>query len=469
MKLFNTMTMKKEDFIPLEEGKVKMYACGPTVYNFIHVGNARPLIMFDALRRYFEYRGYDVTFVQNFTDVDDKIINRANEEGITSQEVSEKYIQEFFTDAKGLGVREATVHPKATENMQEIIDIVTTLIEKGYAYEVNGDVYYRTTKFESYGKLSHQPLEELQAGARIDVADIKENPMDFALWKAAKPGEPYWESPWGRGRPGWHIECSAMSMRYLGKTIDIHCGGQDLTFPHHENEIAQSEAANGCEFVRYWVHNGFISIDNKKMSKSLGNFFTVREAAEAYGYSTIRMFMLMSHYRSPLNYSGEILIQSRNALDRLKTAKDNLKFLAENGAEGDMTAEEKAFADGLAKYRERFIEAMDDDFNTADAISVIFEMVRDINSATVADKNPTKALAVAALSVFNELVDVLGLLYEDADDDAELAAEVEKLIEARQNARKEKNWAEADRIRDLLKDMGIVLMDTKQGVQWKKA
>jgi len=468
MKLFNTMTMKKEDFVPLEEGKVKMYACGPTVYNFIHVGNARPLIMFDALRRYFEYRGYDVTFVQNFTDVDDKIINRANEEGITSTEVSEKYIKEFFTDAKGLGVREATVHPKATENMQEIIDIVSTLIDKGYAYEVNGDVYYRTTKFESYGKLSHQPLEELQAGARIDVADIKENPMDFALWKAAKPGEPYWESPWGKGRPGWHIECSAMSMRYLGKTIDIHCGGQDLTFPHHENEIAQSEAANGCEFVRYWVHNGFISIDNKKMSKSLGNFFTVREAAEAYGYSTIRMFMLMSHYRSPLNYSGEILIQSKNALERLKTAKDNLKFLTENGADGELTADEKAFADGLSKYRERFVEAMDDDFNTADAISVIFEMVREINSATAADKNPTKAVAKAALDMFNELVDVLGLIYEDADDDAELAAEVEKLIEARQNARKEKNWAEADRIRDLLKDMGIVLMDTKQGVQWKK-
>ena len=469
MKLFNTMTMKKEDFVPLEEGKVKMYACGPTVYNFIHVGNARPLIMFDALRRYFEYRGYDVTFVQNFTDVDDKIINRANEEGITSTEVSEKYIKEFFTDAKGLGVREATVHPKATENMQEIIDIVSTLIDKGYAYEVNGDVYYRTTKFESYGKLSHQPLEELQAGARIDVADFKENPMDFALWKAAKPGEPYWESPWGKGRPGWHIECSAMSMRYLGKTIDIHCGGQDLTFPHHENEIAQSEAANGCEFVRYWVHNGFISIDNKKMSKSLGNFFTVREAAEAYGYSTIRMFMLMSHYRSPLNYSGEILIQSKNALERLKTAKDNLKFLTENGADGALTADEKAFADGLSKYRERFVEAMDDDFNTADAISVIFEMVREINSATAADKNPTKAVAKAALDMFNELVDVLGLIYEDADDDAELAAEVEKLIEARQNARKEKNWAEADRIRDLLKDMGIVLMDTKQGVQWKKA
>ena len=446
-----------------------MYCCGPTVYNFIHVGNARPTIMFDVVRRYFEYKGYEVNFVQNFTDVDDKIINRANEEGITSTEVAEKYIAEYFTDAKALGVRPATTHPKATENIPQIIEIVQTLIDKGYAYEVNGDVYYRTLKFEGYGKLSHQPIDDLQSGARIEVGDIKENPLDFALWKAAKPGEPYWESPWGHGRPGWHIECSAMSMRYLGKTIDIHCGGQDLTFPHHENEIAQSEAANGCEFVRYWVHNGFISIDNKKMSKSLGNFFTVREAAEAYGYSTIRMFMLMSHYRSPLNYSGEILIQSKNALERLKTAKDNLKFLTENGAEGEMTAEEKAFADGLSKYRERFIEAMDDDFNTADAISVIFEMVRDINSATAADKNPTKAVAAASLEIFNELVDVLGLLYEDADDDAELAAEVEKLIAARQAARSEKNWAEADRIRDVLKDMGIVIMDSKQGVQWKKA
>ncbi len=469
MKLFNTLTMKKEDFVPLEEGKVKMYACGPTVYNFIHVGNARPMIMFDVLRRYFEYRGYDVTLVQNFTDVDDKIINRANEEGITSEEVAAKYIGEYFTDARGLGVREATVHPKATENIPQIIDIVKTLIEKGYAYEVNGDVYYRTAMFKDYGKLSHQPLEELQAGARIDVADIKENPMDFALWKSAKPGEPYWESPWGNGRPGWHIECSAMSNRYLGKTIDIHCGGQDLTFPHHENEIAQSEAANGCKFVNYWVHNGFISVDNRKMSKSLGNFFTVREAAAAYGYETIRMFMLMSHYRSPLNYSGDILIQAQSALARIKTARENLVFLTENGAAGDITADEKAFADGLSKYRDRFVEAMDDDFNTADGISVIFEMVRDINSATAADKNPSKALADACLKIFDELVNVLGIIYNAEGEDEDLKREVEALIEARQAARKEKNWAEADRIRDQLKDMGIVLMDTPQGVKWKKA
>ncbi|MBO4831591.1 MAG: cysteine--tRNA ligase [Oscillospiraceae bacterium] len=468
MKLFNTMSMQKEEFVPIEEGKVRMYACGPTVYNYIHVGNARPIIMFDVLRRYLEYRGYDVTFVQNFTDVDDKIINKANEEGVTSEEIAKKYIEEYFTDAKGLGVRAATIHPKATENIQQIIDIVSTLIDKGYAYETGGDVYYRTLKFKDYGKLSHQPLDDLQAGARIDVTDVKENPMDFALWKAAKPGEPSWDSPWGKGRPGWHIACSAMSMRYLGKTIDIHCGGQDLTFPHHENEIAQSEAANGCEFVHYWVHNGFISIDNKKMSKSLGNFFTVREAAEVYGYETIRMFMLMSHYRSPLNYSGEILMQAKAALERIKTAHDNLEFIAGNGADGGLSAEEQTFVQGLSKYRERFIEAMDDDFNTADAVSVMFELIREANTITAADKNPTKAAAKAALDMLDELNGVLGVIYGGGEDD-ELAAEVEALIEARQNARKEKNWAEADRIRDQLKDMGIVLMDTKQGVQWKKA
>ena len=468
MKLFNTMTMKKEEFVPIEPGKVRMYTCSPTVYNYIHVGNARPIIMFDVLRRYLEYRGYAVTFVQNFTDVDDKIINRANEEGISSAQVAEKYIEEYFRDARALGVRPATIHPKATENIPNILEMVQTLVDKGYAYPVGGDVYYRTGKFEGYGKLSHQPLEELQAGARIDVNDGKENPMDFALWKAAKPGEPAWDSPWGKGRPGWHIECSAMSNRYLGKTIDLHCGGQDLAFPHHENEIAQSEAANGCRFVNYWVHNGFINIDNKKMSKSLGNFFTVREAAAAYGYHTIRMFMLMSHYRSPLNYSGEILLQAQNALERVKTAYDNLKFLMENGADGEMTAAERAFADSLGKYRERFIEDMDDDFNTADAISVIFELVREANTVTAG--TPTRAVAGAAFALLDELQGVLGLIYDDqpAEDDA-LKEQVEALIQARQQARAEKNWAEADRIRDALKDMGIVLMDTKQGVQWKKA
>ena len=467
MKIFNSMSRQKEEFVPIQPGKVSIYACGPTVYNFIHVGNARPIILFDVLRRYFEYRGYDVTFVQNFTDVDDKIIKRANEEGITSQEVAEKYIQEYFTDAQGLGVRPATIHPKATENMQQIIDMVQTLIDKGYAYPVeNGDVYYRTLKFKGYGKLSHQPIEDLQSGARIAVGDVKENPLDFALWKAAKPGEPAWDSPWGPGRPGWHIECSAMSNRYLGKTIDIHCGGEDLQFPHHENEIAQSEAANGCEFVHYWMHNGFLNIDNRKMSKSLGNFFTVREAAEAYGYETIRLFMLSAHYRSPLNYSADILHQAQNSLDRLYSAEDHLKYLAANGAEGDKNAAEAALADTFGSYRQRFDEAMDDDFNTANAISVLFELVRAINIATADENQPTKAGAQACLDMVHEFTDVLGLLYSRKEES--LDEKVEQMIADRQAARAAKNWAEADRIRDELKAMGIELKDTKQGVQWKK-
>ena len=467
MKIFNSMSRQKEEFVPIQPGKVSIYACGPTVYNFIHVGNARPIILFDVLRRYFEYRGYDVTFVQNFTDVDDKIIKRANEEGITSQEVAEKYIQEYFTDAQGLGVRPATIHPKATENMQQIIDMVQTLIDKGYAYPVeNGDVYYRTLKFKGYGKLSHQPIEDLQSGARIAVGDVKENPLDFALWKAAKPGEPAWDSPWGPGRPGWHIECSAMSNRYLGKTIDIHCGGEDLQFPHHENEIAQSEAANGCEFVHYWMHNGFLNIDNRKMSNSLGNFFTVREAAEAYGYETIRLFMLSAHYRSPLNYSADILHQAQNSLDRLYSAEDHLKYLAANGAEGDKNAAEAALADTFDSYRQRFDEAMDDDFNTANAISVLFELVRAINIATADENQPTKAGAQACLDMVHEFTDVLGLLYSRKEES--LDEKVEQMIADRQAARAAKNWAEADRIRDELKAMGIELKDTKQGVQWKK-
>ena len=467
MKIFNSMSRQKEEFVPIQPGKVSIYACGPTVYNFIHVGNARPIILFDVLRRYFEYRGYDVTFVQNFTDVDDKIIKRANEEGITSQEVAEKYIQEYFTDAQGLGVRPATIHPKATENMQQIIDMVQTLIDKGYAYPVeNGDVYYRTLKFKGYGKLSHQPIEDLQSGARIAVGDVKENPLDFALWKAAKPGEPAWDSPWGSGRPGWHIECSAMSNRYLGKTIDIHCGGEDLQFPHHENEIAQSEAANGCTFVHYWLHNGFLNINNQKMSKSLGNFFTVREAAEAYGYETIRLFMLSAHYRSPLNYSADILHQAQNSLDRLYSAEDHLKYLAANGAEGDKNAAEAALADTFDSYRQRFDEAMDDDFNTANAISVLFELVRAINIATADENQPTKAGAQACLDMVHEFTDVLGLLYSRKEES--LDEKVEQMIADRQAARAAKNWAEADRIRDELKAMGIELKDTKQGVQWKK-
>ncbi|HHT17114.1 MAG TPA: cysteine--tRNA ligase [Papillibacter sp.] len=466
MKLYNSLTMQKEEFVPLVEGKVSMYACGPTVYDYIHIGNARPIIVFDALRRYFEYRGYDVTFVQNFTDIDDKIIRRANELGISSHELAEKYIEEYFVDAKGLGVREATVHPRATENIQQIIEIIQTLMDKGLAYESKGDVYFRTEKYDGYGKLSHQSLDDLQAGARVDVSEIKENPMDFALWKKAKPDEPAWPSPWGEGRPGWHIECSAMSNRYLGKTIDIHCGGQDLTFPHHENEIAQSEGANGAPFVRYWLHNGYINVDNKKMSKSLGNFFTVRDAAAAYGYENIRMFMLMSHYRSPLNYSGEVLTHAKNALERLKQARKSLLFVTENGQEGDR--DEAGLEEKLAVYRARYIEAMDDDFNTADAISVIFELVREANTL-VSSGTMTRRQAETYLAVFDELTGVLGLLYGEGDEDAKLAEEVEALIAARQAARKEKNWAEADRIRDTLKEMGIVLEDTPQGVRWKRA
>ena len=466
MKIFNSMTRKKEEFVPMVPGEVKMYCCGPTVYNFIHVGNARPIIIFDVLRRYLEYRGYHVTFAQNFTDVDDKIIRRANEEGISSQEVAEKYIKEYFQDAHALGVHDATIHPKATENMDAIIDMVKTLVDKGYAYESNGDVYYRTKKFGHYGCLSHQPLEDLEAGARIDVNEQKEDPMDFALWKAAKPGEPYWESPWGKGRPGWHIECSAMSNRYLGKTLDIHCGGQDLQFPHHENEIAQSEAANGCKFVNYWMHNGFLNIDNKKMSKSEGNFFTVRDAAAVYGYEPIRFFMLSAQYRSPLNYSKESLEQAQAALQRLHTADENLDFLAKNGAEGEMTEAEKEFTATFEEYRKHFDEAMDDDLNTADAVGVLFELVRAINTAV--EGTPTKALAEECRKMLHEFTDVLGLLYEKKEEDAGLEQKVEEMIAARAQAKKEKNWAEADRIRDALKDMGVEIMDTPQGVKWKK-
>jgi len=455
------MTHNKETFVPIEAGKVKMYACGPTVYNFFHIGNARPLIMFDVLRRYFEYRGFDVTYVQNFTDIDDKIINRANEEGVSCEEITGKYIDEYWVDARGLGVHDATFQPKATENVPEIIALIETLIKNGFAYQSGNDVYYRTAAFTDYGKLSRQPLEELQAGARVDVSEAKENPVDFALWKGTKPGEPYWNSPWGQGRPGWHIECSAMANRYLGKTIDIHAGGQDLIFPHHENEIAQSEGANGCEFVRYWLHNGFISIDKVKMSKSLGNFFTVREAAEAYGYENIRMFMLMSHYRSPMNYSGDVLIQAKSALERIKTAKSSLEFIGENGSDV-LKDNEREFIASLPRYRERFIEAMDDDFNTADAISVIFELVRESNSLA-AETEPSKDFASSALKMLNELVDVLGLIYGEKADDS-LNAEVEELIDARQKARADKNWAEADAIRDKLHEMGITLKDTPQGV-----
>ncbi len=462
MRIYNTLTRAKDELKTIEPGVLKVYACGPTVYNFIHIGNARPLCVFDVLRRYMEYRGYDVKFVQNFTDIDDKIIRRANEEGLTFKEVSEKYIEEFWKDAKGMNVREATVHPKATENIDEIINIISTLIEKGYAYAVDGDVYFSPTKFNEYGKLSHQPLEELEAGARINVEDIKREPMDFALWKGAKPGEPYWESPWGHGRPGWHIECSAMVRRYLGTTIDIHCGGQDLIFPHHENEIAQSECCNGAPFANYWMHNGYINVDNVKMSKSLGNFFTVRDVAEKYGYEPIRYLMISSHYRSPINYSVDIIEQCKASLERLYNCRENLDFALENAADGELDNE---FNEKVHGRIQQFITAMDDDLNTADGISAVFELVRDIN--TVIAAGASKATLELASKAFDELTDVLGLVYNR--NKASLDDEVEALIAERAQARKDKNWAKADEIRDKIKAMGIVLEDTPQGVKWHKA
>ena len=464
MKVYNTLTRKKEELVPITPGEVKIYACGPTVYNYIHIGNARPLCIFDILRRYLEYRGYNVKFVQNFTDIDDKIIRRANEEHVDFSEISERYIKEFWTDADGLNVRHATINPKATENIDAIIQIISTLIEKGYAYEAQGDVYFSTEKFKDYGKLSHQPLEDLEAGARIMVGEVKREPMDFAVWKAAKPGEPAWDSPWGKGRPGWHIECSAMNWRYLGDTIDIHCGGQDLIFPHHENEIAQSECFTGNPFAHYWMHNGYINVDNVKMSKSLGNFFTVRDVAEKYGYEPIRYLLISAQYRSPINYSTDIIEQCIAALNRLYTCRDSLDFELKNAADAEHDGD-KAIIDGFNKYREQFIAAMDDDLNTADAIASIFELVRDINT-NVVGKTPSKALVEGAIAMFDELTGVLGLVYNRKTET--LDSDVEALIEARTNARKEKNWAEADRIRDQLKEMGIVLEDTAQGVKWHR-
>lgn len=464
MKVYNTLTRKKEELVPITPGEIKMYACGPTVYNYIHIGNARPLCIFDILRRYLEYRGYNVKFVQNFTDIDDKIIRRANEEHVDFSEISERYIKEFWTDADGLNVHHATINPKATENIDAIIQIISTLIEKGYAYEAQGDVYFSTEKFKDYGKLSHQPLEDLEAGARIMVGEVKREPMDFAVWKAAKPGEPAWDSPWGKGRPGWHIECSAMNWRYLGDTIDIHCGGQDLIFPHHENEIAQSECFTGKPFAHYWMHNGYINVDNVKMSKSLGNFFTVRDVAEKYGYEPIRYLLISAQYRSPINYSTDIIEQCIAALNRLYTCRDSLDFELKNASDAEHDGD-KAIIDGFDKYREQFISAMDDDLNTADAIASIFELVRDINT-NVVGKTPSKALVEGAIAMFDELTGVLGLVYNRKTET--LDSDVEALIEARTNARKEKNWAEADRIRDQLKEMGIVLEDTAQGVKWHR-
>lgn len=465
MKIFNTLTRQKEELVPLHPGVVKIYACGPTVYNYIHIGNARPICVFDVLRRYLEYRGMKVEFVQNFTDIDDKIINKANEEGTDYLTISERYIAEYWKDAQGLNIRPATIHPRATENIDQIIGIISTLIEKGYAYATeNGDVYFRTLKFGEYGKLSHQPLEDLQAGARISVGEVKEDPMDFALWKAAKPGEPLWEAPWGKGRPGWHIECSAMARRYLGKTIDLHCGGQDLIFPHHENEIAQSECCNGVPFARYWMHNGYINVDNRKMSKSLGNFFTVRDVAEQYGYEPIRYLMVASHYRSPINYSVELLEQCKAALDRLYNCRENLAHVLESAAPGEQ-AGDSAARQRMDACRVHFEESMEDDLNTANAISALFDLAREINSTFRAGNAYSKELAQDALSLFDGLAGVLGLLYSRKEEKS-LDKEVEELIRRRNEARKNKDWATADRIRDELKARHIILKDTPQGVTW---
>ncbi len=464
MKIYNTLTRKKEEFVPIDKNEVKMYSCGPTVYDYFHIGNARPFIIFDTMRRYLEYRGYTVKFVQNFTDIDDKMINRANKEGITVKELGERFIDEYFKDAKALGIHAASVHPKATENIDAIIEIVKKLEEKGYAYNVDGNVYFATKKFSDYGKLSKQPLEDLEAGARIDVNEHKNDAMDFALWKAQKEGEPAWESPWGMGRPGWHIECSAMANKYLGETIDIHSGGQDLIFPHHENEVAQSECANGKPFANYWMHNGYININNQKMSKSLGNFFTVRDILKQYDAEIVRFFMLSAHYRNPVNFSDVLMEQSKSAVERVYTCIDNLNFLLKNSEERDYNAAEKAFSDKLDQFKQKFIDAMDDDLNTADAISVIFDIVYAANTDLSNEGKNAKEIITKTLDTIKELGAVLGLF--NKSENKSLDAEIEAMIEERNQARAEKNWAKADEIRDKLKEMHIVLKDTPMGVKW---
>lgn len=462
MKVYNSLTGRKEEFIPLEEGKVKMYVCGPTVYNFFHIGNARPFVVFDTLRRYFIWRGYEVKYVQNFTDVDDKIINRAREEGITAPEVSEKYIKEYFEDAKALNVLPADVHPKVSEHIDDIINFVQTLIDKGYAYEADGDVYYSPRKFEGYGKLSGQNIDDLESGARIAIGEVKHDPLDFALWKAQKePDEIAWKSPWGMGRPGWHIECSTMARKHLGPTIDIHGGGQDLKFPHHENEIAQSEACNGVPFAKYWMHNGYITIDGVKMSKSLNNFFTVRDIRKLYSGDVIRFFLLSGHYRSPINFSDVLMEQAKQGLNRIVTCVETLEHLEKNGTD-DFSDADKAELKGLDKYRDMFIEAMDDDLNTADAISAIFEMVSDIN--VYVRNGASKVFAKEGIAHIKELTDVLGVMQHTEDEDS-ADPEIQALVDERQAARKEKNWAKADEIRDKLKEMGYTIKDTPQGAQ----
>lgn len=463
MKILNTLTRRKEEFVPINEGKVGIYVCGPTVYDYIHIGNARPMIVFDTLRRYLEYKGYDVNYVSNFTDVDDKIIKRANEEGVDASVISERYIAEVKKDMAALNVREATTHPKATEEIPDMIEMVKTLIEKGYAYEVNGTVYFRTRKFKDYGKLSKKNIDDLRSGNRdllVSGVDEKEDPLDFVLWKPKKEGEPSWPSPWGDGRPGWHLECSVMSKKYIGDVIDIHAGGEDLVFPHHENEIAQSEAANGTEFARYWMHNGFLKINNEKMSKSLGNFFTVREIAEKYPLQVIRFFMLSAHYRSPLNFSADLVEASKNGLERILTAVDRLKFIS--GTEGEV---DRAVADEMDAFVKKYEAAMDDDLNTADAISVIFELVKYAN-VNVTEES-TKATVELVLNTVTKLCDILGIITEKKKEI--LDSDIEALIEERQAARKAKNFARADEIRDQLSDMGIILEDTREGVKWKRA
>lgn len=464
MKIYNTLTRQKETFVPINEGKVNMYVCGPTVYSYIHIGNARPNVIFDVVRRYLEYKGYDVNYTQNFTDVDDKIITRAIEEGVSSDEIAERYIIEAIKDSEGLGIKTPTNSPKATEEMDTIIDMIRTLIEKGYAYEKNGSVYYETKKFDGYGKLSKKNTDDLEAGARIKVNDEKKNPMDFVLWKPKKEGEPAWESPWSDGRPGWHIECSAMAKRYLGDTIDIHAGGEDLTFPHHENEIAQSEAANGKPFAKYWMHNGMINVDNKKMSKSEGNFFTVRDIIESFDYEVIRFFIVQAHYRSPINFSKELIQAAKNGLDRIKTGASNLDHLIDYAKTADLYHEEESVLEYMKRYKEKFEAAMDDDFNTADAVTAIFEMVKFIN--TNATSESSLAMLKKMKKQLKSLCDILGIVVDSAS--VLLDGDIEDMIEKRQQARKDRDFALADKIRDELLEQGIVLEDTREGVRFKR-
>ena len=472
MKIFNTLSRSKEDFKPIEDGKVRMYVCGPTVYNYIHIGNARPMIVFDTVRRYFMYKGYDVNYVSNFTDVDDKIIKKANEEGVAPEEISERFIKECKTDMEGLNILPATTHPQATNEIQGMIDMISTLIEKGYAYVAeDGTVYYRTRKFEGYGKLSHKVMDDMESGHRKDSEaikvtgeDQKEDNLDFVLWKPKKDGEPYWESPWCNGRPGWHIECSVMSKRYLGDSIDIHAGGEDLIFPHHENEIAQSEAANGCTFSNYWMHNGFLNIDNKKMSKSLGNFFTVREIADKYDLQVLRFFMLSAHYRSPLNFSAELMEAAKNGLDRIITCADNILFIKDNAEAAELVGDESSIIAGMDEFVKKFENAMEDDFNTADAISAIFELVKYLNIKVAS--GVSAALCDSCYGELKKLCDCLGIIIEKKADS--LDAEIEELIAKRTQAKKDKDFALADAIRDELLAKGIVIKDTREGVKWSR-